>query len=74
MLTLPHNDHDIQTYERENYPIGGNGIIPTWLKGESKAASKYQTEWVEGMTAEEREKHLQREKEYQQSLGNNKYY
>jgi hypothetical protein len=49
-------------------------MIPTWLKGESKAATKYQREWVEGMTPEEWEKHLKREAEYQQSLGNNKYY
>jgi hypothetical protein len=73
-MKLPNNDHEIQAYERENYPSGGNGMIPTWLKGESKAASKYQREWVEGMTEEERKQHLANEAAYQQSIGNAKYY
>jgi len=73
-MKLPSNDHDIQAFERENYPSGGNGMIPTWLKGESKEASKYQREWVDSMTPEQHAKHLKREQEYQQSLGNSKYY
>ena len=73
-MKLPSNDHDIIQHERENYPSGGNGMIPTWLKGESKAASKYQREWVDGMTEEEHAKHLANELEYQKSIGNAKYY
>ena len=73
-MKLPNNDHDIQAYERENYPSGGNGTIPTWVKGESKAASKYQREWVDSMTAEQHAKHLANELEYQKSKGNAKYY
>jgi hypothetical protein len=73
-MKLPNNDHNIQVYERENYPSGGNGMIPTWLRSEKGLVAKEQKEWIEGMTAEEWEKHLKREAEYQQSLGNNKYY
>jgi len=73
-MKLPSNDYNLDQHHSENYPTRSNGIIPTWLKGESKEASKYQRGWVDGMSADEWQKHLKREKEYQQSLGNNKYY
>jgi len=73
-MKLPSNDHYIQEHERENYPTRSNGIIPTWLKGESKAASNYQREWVDSMTPEQHAKHLANELEYQKCIGNAKYY
>ena len=73
-MKLPSNDHDIQAYERENYPTRSNGIIPTWLRSEKWLVAKEQKEWIDGMSAEEWQKHLSNELEYQKSKGNAKYY
>lgn len=73
-MTYPNNDHSIEQHHREHYPTTGEGIIPKWIKGESKAASKYQREWIDNMTPEEHGKFLKREADYQKSIGNAKYY
>lgn len=54
-MTYPSNDYQIEQHHREHYPTRANGIIPTWVKGESKAAAKYQRDWIDNMTPEERE-------------------
>jgi len=74
-MKLPSNDHDIQKHEAENYPISGNGIIPTWVKRrEGKDARKYLNAWLDDMTPEERQQHNEREAEYQKSISNAEYY
>jgi hypothetical protein len=74
-MKLPHNDHDVIQYERENYPTRSSGIIPPWgCINQGAAARADINKWLEGMTDEEMVKHLENEREYQKSIGNNKYY
>jgi ribosomal protein S12 methylthiotransferase accessory factor YcaO len=73
-MKLPNNDHDIEQHSRENYPSGGNGMIPTWLRSEKGLAAKEQKEWIEGMSSEQYQRHLANELEYQKSKGNARYY
>lgn len=73
-MKLPSNDHNIEAHHREHYPTRSNGIIPTWLKGESKAAAKYQSEWIDSMTPEEREQLRQYNEQLVKDREHGEYY
>lgn len=74
-MTYPLPDHDINKQESENYPTRSNGIIPTWVKRrEGKDARKYLNAWLDEMTPEERQQHLENEAQLKRNYEEQKYY
>lgn len=74
-MKLPSNDYNIEVYEAENYPTRSNGIIPTWVKRrEGKDARKYINAWLDYMTPEERQQHLENEAQLKRNYEEQKYY
>lgn len=74
-MKLPSNDHSLDQHHRENYPTRSNGIIPTWVKRrEGKDARKYLNAWLDEMTPEERQQHLENEAQLKRNYEEQKYY
>ena len=74
-MTYPLPDHDINKHEAENYPTRSNGIIPTWVKRrEGKDARKYLNAWLDDMSPEERQQHLENEAQLKRNYEEQKYY
>jgi hypothetical protein len=74
-MTYPLPDHDINKHESEHYPTRSNGIIPTWVKRrEGKDARKCINAWLDEMTPEERQQHLENEVQLKRNYEEQKYY
>ena len=74
-MKLPSNDHSLDQHHRENYPTRSNGIIPTWVKRrEGKDARKYLNAWLDDMSPEERQQHLENEAQLKRNYEEQKYY
>ena len=74
-MKLPSNDHSLDQHHRENYPTCSNGIIPAWVKRrESKDARKYLNAWLDEMSPEERQQHLENEAQLKRNYEEQKYY
>jgi len=74
-MTYPLPDHDINKHESEHYPTRSNGIIPTWVKRrEGKDARKCINAWLDEMTPEERQQHLENESQLKRNYEEQKYY
>ena len=74
-MRLQSNDYLLDQHHRENYPTRSNGIIPTWVKRrEGKDARKYLNAWLDEMTPEERQQHLENEAQLKRNYEEQKYY
>ena len=74
-MKLPSNDHSLDQHNREHYPTRSNGIIPTWVKRrEGKDARKCINAWLDEMTPEERQQHLENEVQLKRNYEEQKYY
>ena len=74
-MTYPLPDHDINKHESEHYPTRSNGIIPTWVKRrEGKDARKFLNAWLDDMSPEERQQHLENESQLKRNYEEQKYY
>ena len=74
-MKLPSNDHSLDQHHREHYPTRSNGIIPTWVKRrEGKDARKCINAWLDEMTPEERQQHLENEAQLKCNYQEQKYY
>lgn len=74
-MKLPSNDHSLDQHHREHYPTRSNGIIPTWVKRrEGKDARKFLNAWLDDMSPEERQQHLENEAQLKCNYEEQKYY
>ena len=73
-MTYPSPDHDINEYDRLHYPSSPIGGVGIGRRTEGQKARKDINQWLNSMTPEQWNKHLENEAAYQKSINQNKHY